>query len=522
VTGGDIMEKTIDNIKKILHIGPKKVKNQKNDESNTEKQKQKVEQKMITTKVEMTKEERAGKKSEDYEPFVTRRVDVPIAVEDVGDAEVDREACEGCNKPMLHGNEILLSNGLCWHYSCFSCDNCSADLSQKKYAYERGCLLCEPCIMSRVRTNCDKCSMVIEMEDIKLIVDGKEFHQKCFACLQCSVPLDKIYGSKDGEYYCESCYVDKFGKKCAECTKVILGEGLRFGKESYHRDCFHCTNCSLQLEQGSVHSIKGKPVCTSCYELQFQQTCLACKQQVSEGLRFREERFHQECFKCRTCHQNLAERKGEFLLTEEGLQCKECVKITRSEDIQIESVTENCKGCELPIHVKNLVFDGERNWHYKCFCCSQCNSALVNQKYYEKSGSLFCNNCFLAEYLPTCFYCKEELKGKAGVKMHSSTGQVLTWHQDCLHCSKCSNEVDLDTVVFKEKLFCKSCYLDTVLDKCDKCRQPITGIGFTFRGMFWHDSCFACDQCEKIFEEGKFKILREQKLCDTCFKDCTQ
>ena len=71
--------------------------------------------------------------------------------------------------------------------------------------------------------------------DIKLIVDGKEFHQKCFACFNCSIQLDKVYGSKDGEYYCEMCYVQKFGKKCAACGKVILGEGLRFGEDSYHR-----------------------------------------------------------------------------------------------------------------------------------------------------------------------------------------------------------------------------------------------------------------------------------------------
>ena len=30
-----------------------------------------------------------------------------------------------------------------------------------------------------------------------------------------------------------------------------------------------------------------------------------------------------------------------------------------------ESATEICRGCELPIHVKNLVFDGESNWHFK-------------------------------------------------------------------------------------------------------------------------------------------------------------
>ena len=141
-------------------------------------------------------------------------------------------------------------------------------------------------------------TFIVHLADTKLIVDGKEFHQKCFACLVCSVQLDKIYGSKNGEYYCETCYVDKFGKKCAQCAKVrdsvgqagfhiivlwqvILGEGLRVGEESYHNDCFTCSNCPNPLEKGSVHSIKGKPVCTACYENQFQETCSACKMQVN-------------------------------------------------------------------------------------------------------------------------------------------------------------------------------------------------------------------------------------------------
>ena len=48
---------------------------------------------------------------------------------------------------------------------------------------------------------------------------------------------------------------------------------------------------------------------------------------LAEGLKFREKRFHHECFKCKTCSLNLADRKGDFLLTEDGLQCKDCVKI---------------------------------------------------------------------------------------------------------------------------------------------------------------------------------------------------
>ena len=30
------------------------------------------------------------------------------------------------------------------------------------------------------------------VSDIKLIVDGKEFHKKCFCCKKCSVQLEKV------------------------------------------------------------------------------------------------------------------------------------------------------------------------------------------------------------------------------------------------------------------------------------------------------------------------------------------
>ena len=35
------------------------------------------------------------------------------------------------------------------------------------------------------------------VSDIKLIVDGKEFHKKCFCCKKCSVQLEKVKHIQD-------------------------------------------------------------------------------------------------------------------------------------------------------------------------------------------------------------------------------------------------------------------------------------------------------------------------------------
>jgi len=493
------MDKTVENIKKFLHISPKKKKNDaKVAATNGVTKSPIMEEKTVTTRIEVVD------KQEEEE------------IEDIADAPgFDGDRCESCKRGVKF--EICLESGFAWHYKCFKCYNCGGDLSKQKYAYERGCLMCELCLASKVRTKCSKCGGIIDIDDIKLIVDGKEFHKKCFCCKKCSVQLEKVYGTKDGEYYCESCYLDMEALHCATCGKVILGEGIRFGEETYHPGCFNCSQCGTALSQGSFHSIKGRPVCSPCNELQFQETCARCGETVSEGLKFRDKRFHAACFTCVYCQVNLADRKGEFILTEEGLQCNNCVRSRIEEEQGMEATSDSCKACKLPIHVKNLVFDGEKNWHQRCFICRQCNISLVNQKYYEKAGEgLFCENCFLARNLPTCYACKAEISGEDGVKMESGAGELLTWHKRCLICSVCCQQVGLDNVVFKKSLFCKKCYIQSTLDTCDACNKLITGVGFGFRGKYWHDTCFGCDGCDTVFLDGKFAALRDQKLCICC------
>ena len=75
-----------------------------------------------------------------------------------------------------------------------------------------------------------------------------------------------------------------------------------------------------------------------------------------------------------------------------------------------------------------------------------------------------------------------------GVKMNSTNGQVLTWHEDCLQCSVCYAGISLDNVVFRDKLFCKSCYLDTILNKCDKCEK----VGSARVSSTALGSCYLC------------------------------
>ena len=84
--------------------------------------------------------------------------------------------------------------------------------------------------------------------------------------------------------------------------QVILGEGLRFGEQNYHRTCFKCSVCDQALAQGAAHSIKvdktklrhslyfnfipinqGNPACGECYDNQFKEKCSVCHQVATGG-----------------------------------------------------------------------------------------------------------------------------------------------------------------------------------------------------------------------------------------------
>ena len=72
--------------------------------------------------------------------------------------------------------------------------------------------------------------------------------------------------------------------------------------------------------------IRNQPLCGGCYDKQFLESCHICKETAAEGIMFRDAKYHKECFKCTSCNILLADKKGEFLMTDKGLKCKNCIK----------------------------------------------------------------------------------------------------------------------------------------------------------------------------------------------------
>lgn len=68
-------------------------------------------------------------------------------------------------------------------------------------------------------------------------------------------------------------------------------------------------------------------------------------------------------------------------------------------------------------------------------------------------------------------------------------------------------------------LYHEQCYRNLNAYKCNQCKNQIDGndIDFMlFQGDYYHNRCFACEQCHQSIAGSKFKISMGKKYCTRC------
>lgn len=77
------------------------------------------------------------------------------------------------------------------------------------------------------------------------VVDGKKYHVEHFVCKECSTALaGKKFHKKEGNPYCEECYMSKFAPTCPGCERKIMGKHLVVEDKRFHHECFVCQFCT--------------------------------------------------------------------------------------------------------------------------------------------------------------------------------------------------------------------------------------------------------------------------------------
>lgn len=110
----------------------------------------------------------------------------------------------------------------------------------------------------------------------------RQWHEKCFACCVCKTPIGtKSFIPREQEIYCAGCYEEKFATRCVKCNKVITSGGVTYKNEPWHRECFTCSHCNIQLAGQRFTSKDDKPYCADCYGELFAKRCFACSKPIT-------------------------------------------------------------------------------------------------------------------------------------------------------------------------------------------------------------------------------------------------
>ncbi len=215
--------------------------------------------------------------------------------------------CQKCKKSIGIGSKKIAVGGNCWHKECFICTRCRQNV-QDKYYFDNLDLLCHECTGSQSIAQCQGCKLAISSTVSFLKHKELCWHAECFKCTLCQTFLaDGHFKEIEDKIICNKCYSIKFGKKCAVCQESITTQGIQFGLNSYHKDCFKCSSCSKNLiGESKIKDNGGQPLCYEC-KLKDAKQCFRCKGPIiSRHTLYRGQLFHLECFKCNTCGSSIS------------------------------------------------------------------------------------------------------------------------------------------------------------------------------------------------------------------------
>lgn len=275
------------------------------------------------------------------------------------------------------------AEGKNWHKEHFCCDRCDSPLQGKNYGQKEGKIFCEGCFERYEAKDCCRCRLPITLGMKQIVKKEKFFHEDCFICKRCRESLfERRYYEAENDFLCEECLPKS--SQCSVCKEGILPsvKHLRHENQSWHTECFNCISCKKSLIDEGFHIFDSNVMCKDCYVEKVSQKCKACQKAIlDKGIQFNYSFYHSQCFRCTDCKQMLS---GKKIQEKQGnVYCSTCVL----------KFSKRCSLCKQPITSRYTVYN-RQPYHIQCFKCSQCDSVIGNDTFFESSlGDVLCDRC---------------------------------------------------------------------------------------------------------------------------------
>eukprot|EP01083_Nonionella_stella_P286273 974364_1 len=118
-----------------------------------------------------------------------------------------------------------------------------------------------------------------------VMAKSQHFHVDCFTCAECKESIaGKGYVEHDGKYFCKNCYHEQFSPKCGKCEQIIKGQYVSALDQSYHPDCFNCSECDGAFDGDRFCKREQNPYWEGYYAKLFSVNCKKCEKPIQGEL----------------------------------------------------------------------------------------------------------------------------------------------------------------------------------------------------------------------------------------------
>uniref|UniRef100_H2SLI4 Transforming growth factor beta-1-induced transcript 1 protein n=1 Tax=Takifugu rubripes TaxID=31033 RepID=H2SLI4_TAKRU len=228
--------------------------------------------------------------------------------------------CSACQKPVV--GQVVTALGKVWHPEHFVCTECEAELGNRNFFEKDGRPYCESDYFTLFSPHCAHCNKPILNKMVTAL--DKNWHPECFCCIKCSRAFgDEGFHDRDGQQYCQQCFLTLFASRCQGCSQPILENYISALNALWHPQCFVCRECYTPFVNGSFFEHEGKPLCEAHYHQSRGSVCHACQQPIlGRCVTAMGAKFHPHHFVCHFCLKPLS--KGCFKEQENKQYCHPC------------------------------------------------------------------------------------------------------------------------------------------------------------------------------------------------------
>ncbi|XP_048868819.1 transforming growth factor beta-1-induced transcript 1 protein-like isoform X1 [Brienomyrus brachyistius] len=228
--------------------------------------------------------------------------------------------CSACQKPVV--GQVVTALGRVWHPEHFVCMECETELGSRNFFEKDGRPYCEADYFSLYSPHCAHCNKPILNKMVTAL--DKNWHPECFCCVKCGGTFgDEGFHDRDGQQYCQQCFLSLFASRCQGCSQPILENYISALNSLWHPQCFVCRECYTPFVNGSFFEHEGQPLCEAHYHQSRGSVCQACQQPIlGRCVTAMGAKFHPHHLVCHFCLKPLS--KGCFKEQESKPYCHPC------------------------------------------------------------------------------------------------------------------------------------------------------------------------------------------------------